>query len=89
MTYFVYAIYSRKFDKIYIGQTDDLALRFARHNEGRVFSTQPYAPWEIVYYEELASRPEAIKRERELKSHRGRDFIRGELSAGRVRRLPD
>ena len=40
-------------------------------------------------YEHFQTRAEAMKREKELKSHKGRDFIRKELLNGRVRQLPD
>jgi putative endonuclease len=79
--FYTYALYSRKFDRIYIGQTDNLQNRLKRHNKGKVKSTKPYIPWEIVYYEKFNSRTEAIRRERELKSHKGRDFIRDMLQA--------
>ena len=35
-----------------------------------------YQMWEVVYKEEYESKSEAMRREKELKSHRGRDFIR-------------
>ncbi|MCW8823314.1 MAG: hypothetical protein OQK63_04470 [Ignavibacteriaceae bacterium] len=46
-------------------------------------------PWELVYYKEFPTRSLAMKREKELKSHKGRDFIRKEILPVRVRQLPD
>ncbi len=74
--YFTYVLFSSKFDRIYVGQTKDLKIRLAKHNSGKVKSTKPYIPWEIIFDEPFQTRSEAMKRERELKSHQGRNFIR-------------
>ncbi len=71
-----YVLYSEKYDRIYVGQTEDLTLRIERHNAGRVKSTKPYIPWKLIYSENFITRSDSIKRESELKSHQGRDFIR-------------
>ncbi len=87
--FYVYVLYSPQFDRIYIGQTDNIGNRLERHNSGKVKSTNAYMPWELVHYEKFATRSEAMKREKELKSHKGRDYIRKNLLNGRVRQLPD
>ena len=87
--YYVYVLYSFRFDRIYIGHTNNLRLRLERHNSGKVKSTKAYIPWELVHYEKFATRLEAMKREKELKSHKGRDYIRKNLLNGRVRQLSD
>ncbi|MEE9166104.1 MAG: GIY-YIG nuclease family protein [Candidatus Neomarinimicrobiota bacterium] len=80
--YFTYVLYSRSFDRLYIGQTDDLRYRVEKHNREEVTATKAYVPWELIYYEEFSSRSEAMRREGELKSHQGRDFIRRNLLNG-------
>ena len=87
--YKVYVLYSSKYDQIYIGQTDDLEDRLERHNTGKSRYTKRYIPWELIYFEEYETRSEAMKREKELKTHRGRDYIRKTFLNGRVRQLPD
>jgi len=77
--YFTYVLYSQKFDEIYIGQTNNLELRLEEHNSGMSKSTKRYAPWEIIYTESFNSRSAAMRREKQLKSHSGRDFIRKEI----------
>ncbi|MFA6160442.1 MAG: GIY-YIG nuclease family protein [Parcubacteria group bacterium] len=67
--------------KIYIGQTADLKVRLERHNrllknKKTSFTSKNKGVWELVYKENFNSREEAIKREKELKSFRGREFIR-------------
>jgi putative endonuclease len=73
--YYVYALYSNKFNKIYIGQTCDLENRLSEHNSGLSFYTKQFIPWEIIYTEEYQTRGEAMKREKQLKSQKGREFI--------------
>jgi putative endonuclease len=77
--YYTYILYSPEFDKIYIGHTDNLEKRLERHNLGLVRSTKAYLPWELIYFETFDTRAVAMKRERELKSHQGRNFIRESL----------
>ena len=72
----VYVLYSRKFKKIYVGFTSDLEARFKSRNElGTKGWTIKYRPWIILYQEEFDSKSEAMKREKELKSGKGREFI--------------
>ncbi len=87
--FYVYVLYSPQFDRIYIGQTDNIGNRLERHNSGKVKSTKAYILWELVHNEKFATRSEAMKREKEVKSHKGRDYIRKNLLNGRVRRLLD
>ena len=73
--FYVYALYSSKFNKIYIGQTCDLTNRLIEHNSGKSFYTKRFIPWEIIYTEEFETRGEAMKREKQLKSQKGREFV--------------
>jgi putative endonuclease len=75
--YIVYALYSEKFDKIYIGFTSDLIERFKAHNElSKKGWTKSFRPWIIIYEEEHLLKSDAMKREKQLKSASGRDFVR-------------
>jgi len=74
--FYTYVLYSEQFDRIYVGQTNNLQIRLDKHNSSKVRSTKPYIPWVMIYYEKFQTRSEAMKREKELKSHHGRKFIR-------------
>ena len=77
MNYTVYCLYSFKYDKIYVGYTSDLISRFHSHNSLATKGyTLRYRPWIVAYTEELASKSAAMKREKELKSSRGRAYFR-------------
>ena len=76
----VYVLYSEKYDKLYIGCTSNLKQRLLSHNEfARKGWTVKYRPWKLIYSEELINKSAAMKREKELKSHKGRDFLRSLL----------
>ncbi len=83
MMYFTYVLYSPQYDRIYIGHTDNMEKRLERHNLGLVTSTKAYRPWELIHTERFSTRQEAMKREKELKSHQGRNFIRNQLLKGK------
>ncbi|HET55014.1 MAG TPA: GIY-YIG nuclease family protein [Ignavibacteria bacterium] len=76
MSYFTYVIFSSKFDEIYIGHSNNAEKRVIEHNAGLSRSTKRYIPWELVYKEEFTTRSAAMKREKELKSQKGREYIR-------------
>ena len=75
--YIVYALHSKKFDKIYIGFTSNIIERLKSHNElSKKGWTVLFRPWEIIYQERHLLKSDAMKREKQLKSASGRDFIR-------------
>jgi putative endonuclease len=73
----VYVIYNREAEKIYVGQTGDLPRRLAEHNSkrGKHFTAKFSGEWELIYQESFPTRQEALKREKQLKSFRGREYI--------------
>ncbi len=76
----VYALYSPEYDKIYLGYTSDLDARILSHNTlGTKGWTIKYRPWVLVYTEEHVTKAEAMQREKELKSAKGRAFIWGQV----------
>ncbi|MFY0651981.1 MAG: GIY-YIG nuclease family protein [Cyclobacteriaceae bacterium] len=78
--YTVYVLYSEKFNKIYVGATSDLEQRFLSHNElSKKGWTLKFRPREIVHTEEYEVKSEALVRGKQLKSSRGRDYIRKQI----------
>jgi putative endonuclease len=74
--YYVYVLYSKSHEKIYIGFTSDLEQRLLSHNElGKKGWTINFRPWIKIHTEAFNSKPEAMKREKQLKSARGRKWI--------------
>lgn len=76
----VYVLRSKTSGKIYIGQTDNLAKRLRQHNDS-TFNKRSYTKlsgkqWDVVYRESYTDRKAAIKREKYMKSHIGRDWLK-------------
>jgi putative endonuclease len=68
MSYWVYIIFSEKFDRFYIGQTNDLDGRIERHNSGYVESTKSFRPWGLKLALSKNSRSESMVLEKKLKN---------------------
>ncbi|MDD5731218.1 MAG: GIY-YIG nuclease family protein [Candidatus Omnitrophica bacterium] len=74
--YYVYALKSVEHNRVYIGITKNLRNRVKEHNSGKTKSTRFYKPW-VLFYSELAdSRITARKREKQLKSGYGKEFLK-------------
>jgi putative endonuclease len=85
--YLVYAIYNADNNKFYIGQTKDLSSRLMLHNSHtfkHCYTTKFAGKWDLVYKEEMYTRQEALKREKQLKSYQGRQFIKSIIENSRV-----
>ena len=79
--FYTYVLYSRQFDKIYIGSTSNLQARFLAHNQlANKGWTIRYRPWEILFHESFSTKADAMKREKQLKSFRGRVYIRERIN---------
>ena len=68
---YVYVLRSTTAGHFYVGITHDIEKRFAEHNNGLNFSTKPYTPWEMLYFEAHTSEVDARRREKYLKTTAG------------------
>ena len=59
--------------------TSDLEKRVFAHNNLPKGWTKQFRPWILVYSEVFTNKADALKREKALKSHQGREFIRKEI----------
>jgi predicted GIY-YIG superfamily endonuclease len=72
--------------RFYVGSTDDLERRVARHNspgDARKFTVKN-GPWRLVWSEPHPSRSDAMAREKQIKSMKSARWIREHLLSGRV-----
>lgn len=78
MQWFIYVLYNYSARKIYIGQTNNIERRLVEHNNklGNHYTSKFSGLWKLVYREVFSTRKEAIIRERQLKSYKGRQFIK-------------
>ncbi len=69
----------------YIGQTENLFKRWEDHKKGKASWTSSHKPIEVVHFEEFNTQKEAIKREEELKTGFGRQWLKREYAKNRLR----
>ncbi|MEK9154867.1 MAG: GIY-YIG nuclease family protein [Patescibacteria group bacterium] len=77
--YSVYALYNKDSGKIYIGQTNNLKERLKLHDKksfSKSYTSKNKGEWILIYEEPAIDRNTALKREKQLKSYRGRQFIK-------------
>ena len=79
--FYVYILYSEKDSKLYTGYTKDLNLRFEQHQKGQVESTKNRRPFILIYYEACLDQKDALKREKYLKTHYGKMFLKNRLKS--------
>src|SRR3990167_9819443 len=85
--FYTYVLQSLKDKKFYTGYTSDLKLRFEKHIKGLVPSTKDGCPLKIVYYEACLNRNDATHREKYLKTHYGKTFIKSRLKSYLIGRV--
>jgi len=77
----VYILFSEDYDKTYVGFTSNLIERFKSHNYlSKKGYTIKFRPWQVIYVEFFTTKSEALKREKFLKSGKGREFIKEIIS---------
>ncbi len=80
--FYTYILYAAKYNRFYVGHSEDVGARLQRHNNKGVPSTKPYIPWLLIYYEEYATRAEASNRELEIKKKKSRKYIEFIVNGG-------
>jgi putative endonuclease len=80
--YYTYIIQSQKTNKYYIGCTSDITKRLLEHNGDWTQSTRGKGPWTIVYTEKFNTKPEALIREKKIKSYHGGNEFKKLISLG-------
>lgn len=76
---YVYILESLVLEHFYVGISEDLGARLAKHNAGEVTHTAKYRPWQIKTYVAFTDERQAFAFERYLKSASGRAFAKKRL----------
>lgn len=79
--FYTYVLHSEKDGNLYTGYTSDLNLRFEQHQKGYVESTKNRRPFKLIYFEACLEQADALKREKYLKTHYGKMFLRNRLKS--------
>ena len=80
--YTIYSIYNKEADKIYTGQTRNIDQRISLHKNHTFknsYTSRFPGEWVLIYQELVATRSEALVREKQLKSGNGRLFIKSHI----------
>ncbi len=76
---YVYILESLVSEHFYVGISDDLGTRLAKHTAGEVAHTAKYRPWRIKTSIAFTDERQAFAFERYLKSASGRAFAKKRL----------
>ena len=79
--YYSYVLLSEKDGKKYTGYTKNLKSRFEQHQNGEIESTKNRRPLKLIYYEACLNQQDATHREKYLKTHYGKMFIKNRLKS--------
>jgi len=78
--HYTYVLLSIRDGRWYTGATGDLRARVEDHLKGRVESTRSRRPLRLIYYEACLSGADARRRERYLKTGKGKRYLRRRLA---------
>ena len=78
--YLVYVLQNSN-GELYKGSTSDVEERIIYHNRGWSHWTKGRGPWHLVHSECFQTKTEALKRERFLKSGKGREYLHNIISS--------
>ena len=73
---YVYILESLDSEHFYVGITDDLRARLAKHNAGEVPHTSKFRPWRLRTYNAFDDEKRAIAFEKYPKSRSGSAFAK-------------
>jgi putative endonuclease len=73
--FYTYILFSKKINKYYVGNTNNIEKRLIEHNRGKTTFTKTGIPWELKYFETFQTKAEASKREYFIKSRKSRLYI--------------
>ena len=83
MPYHLYILQSETTSRYYVGQSVNVDARVAYHNANYSLSLKNRGPWKLVYTEPYATRSEAMRRERQIKSWKDHAMIERLVGASR------
>jgi putative endonuclease len=79
LMYYAYVLLSSRDGKWYTGAASDLKARLREHDQGKLTSTRFRRPLQLIYYEACLDGADAYRRERYLKTGKGKRYLRQRL----------
>jgi putative endonuclease len=87
--YYIYILRSVQDGRYYVGSTQDVAARLARHNSGGSRYTSTRGPWELLYSEHYETRALAVQREKQIKGWKNKKHIDALITSDHAEGRPD
>ena len=73
--FYVYILYSVSINKYYVGYSADTDSRLYKHNTKHKGFTGQVNDWALVYTEAFPAKPQALRREKQIKQWKSRKAI--------------
>ncbi len=73
--FFTYILYSKSWNRYYIGSTNNLTRRLTEHNSGQTKSTRNGKPWRLAFLKIFKTYSQARNFEIKIKRMKSRKFI--------------
>ncbi len=73
--FYTYILFSKKLNRFYIGQTQDVDSRLIEHNSGKGKFTGKSDDWVIVFTQTFETRAEAMQLESKIKKRGAGRFL--------------
>ncbi|MDD3887242.1 MAG: GIY-YIG nuclease family protein [Patescibacteria group bacterium] len=77
--YYVYILLLNN-NQLYTGYTANLKQRISEHKRGKASFTSKMLPLKLIHYEAYLLRTDALRREKFLKSSKGKKLLKQQLS---------
>ena len=74
--FYVYVLKSCVSTRLYVGYTANLKVRMKQHQNKKVWTTARMGEVELIFYEAFKSKPDALRREKYLKTSKGKSSIK-------------
>lgn len=76
MFYYTYVLRSEIDGLFYTGYTNNLKRRLGQHNNGENISTRNRRPLKLIYFEGHLNKKDALRREKYLKTNKGKTMLK-------------
>lgn len=76
MFYYTYVLRSEIDGLFYTGCTNNLKRRLGQHNNGANISTRNRRPLKLIYFEGHLNKKDALRREKYLKTNKGKTMLK-------------
>ena len=80
--YYTYVLWSEKNAQFHTGTTSNLRQRLKEHTQGLAVSTKHKRPLRLIYFEACLNKGDAYRRERYLKTGRGKRYLKNRIKGG-------